>query len=301
MMLGKNQVISGTGEAWSQRLHSRLGQRLGTWGERVAEVIQRWNLLPLCMGFLLGRALILEELTPFIVPYFIVMYYLRRDSLLTSGFALVLGAFSQTVPIGLEAMLSLTIALIVCKLSERLRRKEFSLTPFVVLITVFTSHLLFDAITNQVSTYSLVMVTVESILSFVLTLIFIQSLSIIHLAKPYEPLKNEEIVSLVILLASLMTGTVGWTIEGVSMEHVLSRYLLLLFAFVGGGTMGAAVGVVTGLILSLANVIALQQINLLAFSGLLAGLLKEGGKVGVSAGLMIGTAILAIYGGKSVV
>ncbi|MCK9912914.1 hypothetical protein MXD81_27415, partial [Microbacteriaceae bacterium K1510] len=76
---------------------------------------------------------------------------------------------------------------------------------------------------------------------------------------PYEPLKNEEIVSLVILLASLMTGTVGWVVEGVSMEHVLTRYLLLLFAFAGGGTIGAAVGVVTGLILSLANVSALLQ------------------------------------------
>ncbi len=297
MMLNKNQVISDTGQVWSQRLHNQLDATMGSWGERIAETAEKWKLLPLLMGFLLGRALILEELTPFVVPYFIVMYYLRRDCLLTTGFALILGAFTQTVPLGLQTVLSVVMALVACKMSERFRRKDFSRTPLIVLVTVFLSHLLFAAITDQVSTYKLVMVAVESILSFVLTLIFIQSLSIVHLAKPYEPLKSEEIVSLVILLASLMTGTVDWMVEGVSMEHVLSRYLLLLFAFVGGGTIGAAVGVVTGLILSLANVDALQQINLLAFSGLLAGLLKEGGKVGVSAGLLIGTAILAIYGG----
>jgi len=268
------------------------------WGERIAHFGQRWRLLPLFMGFLLGRALILEELTPFVVPYFIVMYYLRRDHLLVSGMALTLGAFSHSVPLGLEAVLSLAVALGACRLAERVGRKDFSRTPLVVLLTVFVSHLLFDVLTNQVTTYNLVMVAIEAVLSFVLTLIFIQSLSIIHLAKPYEPLKNEEIVSLVILLASLMTGTVGWVIQGISMEHVLSRYLLLLFAFAGGGTIGAAVGVVSGLILSLANVSALQQINLLAFSGLLAGLLREGGKVGVSAGLLIGTSILAIYGGE---
>jgi stage II sporulation protein E len=295
MILNKN--ISEPGQAWSQRLYEQFGAAMGSWGDRFAETAHKWNVLPLLMGFLLGRALILEELTPFVVPYFIVMYYLRRDCMLTTGFALILGAFTQSVPLGLEAMVSVAMSLAACKLGDRLRRKDFSRTPLVVLVTVFLSHLLFDTITNQVSTYELVMVAVESVLSFVLTLIFIQSLSIVHLAKPYEPLKSEEVVSLVILLASLMTGTVDWTVEGVSMEHVLSRYLLLLFAFTGGGTVGAAVGVVTGLILSLANVSALQQINLLAFSGLLAGLLKEGGKVGVSAGLLIGTAILAIYGG----
>lgn len=292
-----NKNVTGAGQVWTRQVSERMDTTTRTWGEKVTDAAQKWNVLPLLMGFLLGRALILEELTPFVIPYFIVMFYIRRDCILTTGFALILGAFTQSVPIGLQTVLSVVLALVVCKIMERTRRKDFSRTPLLVVTTVFISHLLYAVLTNQVNTYELVMIAVEAVLGFVLTLIFIQSLSIIHLAKPYEPLKNEEIVSLVILLASLMTGTVDWMVEGVSMEHVLSRYLLLVFAFVGGGTIGAAVGVVTGLILSLANVSALLQINLLAFSGLLAGLLKEGGKVGVSAGLLIGTAILAIYGG----
>ncbi len=297
--MGKNQVISQTNDQWSERVSQHVSQMLAAWGERLAATAQKWHVLPLVMGFLIGRALILEELSPFIVPYFMVMYFIKGDSLFASSVALLAGAFTHTVPVGLEAVLSIAVAYIVCRVAEKFRRKDFSLMPLIVLVTLFASHLLFDAITNQVTTYSLVMVVVEAMLAFVLTLIFTQSLSIIHLAKPYEPLKSEEIICLVILLASLMTGTVGWMIQGISMEHVLSRYLLLLFAFCGGGTVGAAVGVVTGLILSLANVSALQQINLLAFSGLLAGLLKEGGKIGVSAGLVIGTAILAIYGGAN--
>ncbi len=296
-MWNKNHVISDNGSTWAYRLTSHWSQRMGDWGERIAAFSHKWNLLPLMMGLLLGRALILEELSVFVVPYFMVMYYLKRDSLLTVTIALVAGAFTHSVPTGLEAVLSLVISFVVLRAAERMKHKDFSKVPILVLGTVFIAHLLFDVLTNQVSTYSIVMVAVESILSLVLTLIFIQSLSVVHLAKPYEPLKNEEIVCLVILLASLMTGTVGWTIQGVSMEHVLSRYLLLLFAFTGGGTIGAAVGVVTGLILSLADMAALQQISLLAFSGLLAGLLKEGGKVGVSAGVLIGSSILSIYGG----
>ncbi|WP_126424692.1 stage II sporulation protein E [Brevibacillus marinus] len=296
-MVNRHQVISDVGHSWTTRVANQWARITGRWGERLSEAAKRWHLLPLLMGFLLGRALILEELSPFIVPYFIVMYFLKRDSLFVGALALIAGAATHSIPLTLEAVLSVAFSLVACRLAERFRRKDFSFTPFLVLLTVFVSHLLFDALTNQVSTYRLVMVTIEALLSFVLTLIFIQSLSLVHLARPYEPLKNEEIVCLVILLASLMTGTVGWVIQGVSMEHALSRYLLLLFAFTGGGTVGAAVGVVTGLILSMANVSALQQINLLAFSGLLAGLLKEGGKIGVSAGLVVGTAILAIYGG----
>ena len=53
--------------------------------------------------------------------------------------------------------------------------------------------------------------------------------------------------------------------------------------------------VVTGLILSLANVSSLSQLSLLAFSGLLGGLLKEGKRLGVSLGLLIGTSLITLY------
>ena len=68
----------------------------------------------------------------------------------------------------------------------------------------------------------------------------------------------------------------GWVVGPVTVEHVLSRYLILLFALVGGAPFGASVGVITGLILSLANSNAVYQMSLLAFSGMLAGLLKGG-------------------------
>src|SRR5699024_6302075 len=113
----------------------------------------------------------------------------------------------------------------------------------------------------------------------------------------YQPaLKTEEVVCIIILVASILTGFIGWEIAQVSVEQVLSRYIVLVFAIVGGAAIGSTVGVVTGLILSLANVINLYQMSLLAFSGLLGGLLQEGKKIGVSLGLLVGTFLVAIYG-----
>jgi stage II sporulation protein E len=137
---------------------------------------------------------------------------------------------------------------------------------------------------------------VEGGLSLVLTLIFLQSIPLLTYKKIPQSLKNEEIVCLMILLASVMTGTIGWHIQDVSVEHVVSRYLVLLFAFVGGAAIGSTVGVVTGMILSLAQVASLSQMSLLAFSGLLGGLLKEGRRFGVSLGLIIGTILIGLYG-----
>jgi stage II sporulation protein E len=95
-----------------------------------------------------------------------------------------------------------------------------------------------------------------------------------------------------------MTGTVGWLIGPVTIEHALSRYMILLFALVGGAPLGASVGVISGLILSLANADAIYQMSLLGFSGILAGLLKEGNRLAVALGLLLGSAILSIYIGS---
>lgn len=97
------------------------------------------------------------------------------------------------------------------------------------------------------------------------------------------------------MLASIMTGLVGWKISGLSLEHILSRYLILLFAMAGGAPLGAAVGVVTGLILSLADIGAIYQMSLLAFSGMLAGMLQGGRKGAVALGMLLGSSILSVY------
>src|SRR5699024_10361742 len=89
----------------------------------------------------------------------------------------------------------------------------------------------------------------------------------------------------------------GWEIYNVSLEHVFSRYIILVLGFIGGAAIGSTVGVVTGLILSLANVANLYHMSLLAFSGLLGGLLQDGRKVASSLGLLTGTLLVGLYGG----
>lgn len=264
---------------------------------------RKWSVLLVMMGFLLGRAVILDELSPFALAYFGVICFLRRDLVRWVALALLFGSLlsaanadgAQTGFLGAQMLIFMALH----RGMENFGKSDLAYAPILVFVASFFVDFTANVVQTQLSWYGLLMGGVEAGLGFILTLIFLQAIPVITLSKRNVQLKNEEIICLIILLGSLMTGTVGWLIGGqVSIEHVFSRYLILVFAMAGGAPLGASVGVVTGLILSLASSAAVYQIGLLAFSGLLAGLLKDGRRLAVSFGLLLGSSILVFYIGE---
>lgn len=263
-----------------------------------ALVARKWAFLLVGMAVLLGRAMILEQLAPFAVAYFAVIYFVRGDLLPWVGAGLFAGSLFAAHPETGLIVTELIVFLLIQKGVEKFERSDISFAPVMVFLTTFLVQLFTSLVHAELTWYALMMVAVEALLSFVLTLIFVQALPVFTVARKSYHLKHEEIICLIILLASVMTGTVGWQAGPVTIEHVLSRYLILLFALVGGAPLGASVGVITGLILSLADANAIYQMSLLAFSGMLAGLLKEGKRPAVAFGLLIGSSILSFYIGN---
>lgn len=260
---------------------------------------KKWSFLLICMAFLLGRATILEELSPFALGFFAVMYFQRQELSPWIGVALFAGSLLTPTPHTGYLVTQILVFLLFQKAIEKYERSDLSSAPILVFASSFLVKLFILLIMMDLSWYNLMMTAVEAVLSMVLTIIFVQAIPVITLSRKNYQLKNEEIVCLIILLASVMTGTVGWMPGGVNVEYVLSRYLILLFAFVGGAPIGASVGVITGIILSLADPKALFQMSLLAFSGMLAGMLREGKRISVALGMFIGSSILSIYMGDN--
>ncbi|MEH7418115.1 stage II sporulation protein E [Neobacillus drentensis] len=249
------------------------------------------------VGFLLGRALILAKLTPFCLPFFASVYLIKRDRAPLALIGLIVGA--ATISLGNAAFtFAVTILfLTVYRMSEKWLTNEVRSLPFFVGIILGVGKLIESFIlTRQLTLYDLMMVGVQTSLAFILTLIFLQSIPLLTLNKRRQLLKTEEIVCLIIMLASIMSGTIGWKVYDMSIDHIMSRYLVLVFSFIAGATVGSTVGVVTGLIFSLASVSSFYHMSLLAFSGVLGGLLKEGKKIGVSIGLLIATLLIGMYG-----
>jgi len=271
---------------WTRHLKVRLGHLF----------IQKGFIL-LIIGFLLGRALILAKLIPFALPFFVSVYTLRREKAGLAFIALVAGALTISFEAAFFVFAAMFSFLLLHQAGKKFWSDALKIAPFVVFCLSFSTKLAVIYLWNgPPTTYESVMAFIEAGLSFVLTLIFLQSIPLLAAQKYKHTLRAEEIVSLVILLASMLTGTIGWEVSQLSLEHILSRYLVLLFAFVAGTTIGSTVGVVTGLILSLANIDNLYQMSLLAFAGLLGGLLKEGKKIGASLGLLVATLLIGLYG-----
>lgn len=262
-------------------------------------LFSNYSLILFLFGLLLGRALILNEMSPFAVAYFAVVYHIKRDKVHFAFLGLLAGAVFSEVSHGWMILITLILFYLLQQLMKVLDKDDITYAPFIVPIASLLGGVIYTYFwIGEFNAYSLIMRGVEAILAMVLTFIFIQSFPIfLNIRNSYQ-LKQEEIICLLILFASIMTGTVGWYVNEYSVEHVLSRYLILLLALVGGGAIGATVGVITGLILSLANVAALAQMSLLGFSGLLAGLFRDGQKMGVSLGLLMGTSILTVYTGE---
>ncbi|MBD8071004.1 stage II sporulation protein E [Bacillus sp. PS06] len=264
---------------------------------KIENVLMHKGLLLILVGFLLGRAIILANITPFALPFFATVYLMKKDRIGFAFLSVLAGAMTVSVNITIYTFISIVLFVISQQLIKRLKADPLKWLPTMVLGSALVTKLAITFVTTgDLTFYDGMMAGVESGLSFILTLIFLQSIPLLTLKKPRHSLKTEEVICMIILTASVLTGTIGWSMYDLALENIMSRYLVLLFAFVAGATMGSTVGVVTGLILSLANVTSLSQMSLLAFSGLLGGLLKEGKKIGVSMGLLISSLLLGLYG-----
>ncbi|MEI3604578.1 stage II sporulation protein E [Pseudogracilibacillus sp. SE30717A] len=252
------------------------------------------KLLLFLVGLLLGRAVILYNISPFAIAFLATAWSVYRKRMFAVIVFILLGAWSYSLEHAVFVSISVVVFMVLAHFLKN-RNNIRILMLFIFLSTILTRLFLYS-LSNQITPYEWVHLFIEGVLGIVLFLIFMQSLPLLAL-KRYQPaLKNEELICIVILLASILTGFIGWEIYNVSLEHVFSRYIVLTLAFVGGAAIGSTVGVVTGLVLSLANVASLYQMSLLAFSGLLGGLLHEGKKHGVSVGLLVGTFLVGIYG-----
>jgi stage II sporulation protein E len=294
----EQEVLEPTkGLLWVEKGQLAVYQTSKKWLELLNQSIFNWRMLLFGIGFLLGRAMILAEMTPFALPFAASVFVLRKERTGVAVLAILAGAMSHKPMNALFFVCALLVYALLQKGADHIAKNRVQTLPFLVFGSSLIARTAFaffgEGGLERVDT---MLALVEGGLSLVLTLIFLQSIPLLTYKRIPQSLKNEEIVCLMILLASVMTGTIGWHIQDVSVEHVVSRYLVLLFAFVGGAAIGSTVGVVTGLILSLAQVASLSQMSLLAFSGLLGGLLQEGKRFGVSLGLIIGTVLIGLYG-----
>lgn len=292
-------MIDSITKNYSKPRINRFIYTFSKWKKRQKEHVMKllWDKgwLLFFIALLLGRAVILTSVSPFALAFFASIWLLQRHNSFKVAIATLIGAITVSVEHTAFLFSSLFLFLVLAGAFKKLSYYQ-KLIPLFVFIAMLFPKLMYVFIESVVLPYHWVFTIVEAGLSVVLVLIFMQSVPLISPRKYKKELKNEEIVCMIIFLASILTGTIGWVIMDASVEQIFARYLVLLLAYIAGAAIGSTVGVVTGLVLSLADVASLYQMSLLAFAGLLGGLLKDGKKIGVALGLFVATLLIGIYG-----
>jgi stage II sporulation protein E len=267
--------------------------RVSRWGLAIHE--RRWALATVAMGFLLGRAELVEHLAPFAAAFFGVMLYVKRDMAFLAAASLTAGSFWAADPAPALICAELGVLYLLFRGLELYEKADLSHAPVVVFASVLLVRLFDTVLADQPAWLPYLWTAAEAGLSFVLTLLFVHALPLLSRTKKSVQLRQEEWIGVLILAACLLTGMSGWSVMGVEVTDVWTRYIVLLAAFAGGALFGTSAGVTAGMMITLSDLSAAPEIGWLAFGGLLGGLLREGGKAAAVFGIVLGTSVLSMF------
>ncbi len=253
------------------------------------------NLL-LGMGvFVMARAFVLEELLPFVFAYVAAFGYRERSR---SIFLLALAApgFS-TVLSGVDLW---TNILVLCFLAGVINyinipeEKTWWGLPLLTISIILIAKSIF-LIFNDVSFYSEMVIVFEALIAGVLTFVFVVASDVIRAKKALLKFNFEDIAAFMVLGIGIVMGLNDVHFAGLSISSVLCRFGILIAAFLWGSGGGSMVGIMCGIIPSISSSIFVSSLGMYAVSGLLAGLFKNFGRLGVIIGFMLGTLAFSMF------
>ncbi len=246
------------------------------------------------VAFLLGRAGILHGLTPFGIGFFTALS--QKDKKfgilgLTTfiGIATVQG-LSSSIPYGFAIIVIYCLFQYVLDLRKIkiLKASLIGAAAYLLTTALFLSF-------GGFYIYDWIIVGFESVIIFVIAYISHYAIPVALQNTSRKILSTEEIICIAIITALILSGINDIYILGLSLRNILGILMTVVFAYNGGASIGAAVGITLGLITSMSTGSTPVIIGIFGFSGLLAGIFKDMGRSGSAFGFLMGNAIVTFY------
>lgn len=253
------------------------------------------RLLPAALIIFMSRAFVLGELLPFVYACLVAFGYRDRTRSLLLAVCAMAGLFTvlQGLSLG-SALLTLIILLGVINYIKIPADKTWWGLPLLSIAVIFVSKTLFMFF-SAISFYQEMVIVFEALISGVLTFVFLVAADFIKQRKPLATFSFEDIAAFMILGIGVIMGLNDINIGGLSVAAIICRLGILIAAFLWGSGGGTMVGVMAGIIPSISSSIFAQSLGIYAISGLLAGLFRNFGRLGVVIGYMLGTLALSMF------
>ena len=264
----------------------------------------------MAIGFIMGRVIILDTLTPFGVAFLMAIIpknKLKYIALIGTSIALgsitrINGIYSIMLILSLISLVIFTWTFKLNKKSSALRIGEIGfLTSFFISITVsFYSNntfILYDTLLGLFN--SAIIISLYYIFRYCIPVLEKQSLYNAYSKVSRKFLSNEEFICISIIWGLIISGMSDLYIFGLSVKLVLSVFLIATVAYGRGAGIGTALGTTIGLISGISSNQAPIIIGTFAFCGLLCGVFREAGKLASSLGFIAADVIMMFYLGAN--
>ncbi len=257
------------------------------------------NVLMLLFCFLMGRAVILSEIAPFGVALFANVLQRKRNwglYLLAAGLGFLSSGFNN---FAFKYILAMGAVLLYGRILApgRRIRGDFH-TALGVLLSFVLVNLLYVYLYGFL-VYDMIVAVLESIIGFLMVYVFSPVMDLFINSGKRRILSSQETISICIFFSLLITGFWNADLFGLSLKNIVSIAFVLLFSYVGGVGMGAAIGSVTGLILSLSGEPDPVFIGHFAVCGLMAGTFRGLGRLGTGCAFLLSNALMVFYINRS--
>lgn len=261
----------------------------------IAAIPDRKDLILLILSFLLGRVSLMGGIMPFGTAVFASTMDLGLNRILVAGMVLlgmVTAGAREQIYVSAAAMLLIFAINIPLKKLPGKQNLRYAIIAFIsvlipqIILVSLQGLLLFD----------LLKALLEAFILFALVFVFKNAVPIIT-KKDSKPkvFTNEEIISIAIITALALAGLGNAAVFGFSIKNILSILIVMAFSFKCGTGVGASTGVTVGIVTSMSNTISPLIIGTYAFCGLLSGIFRKLGRVGVCLGFVMGNALLTLY------
>ncbi|NLY60240.1 MAG: stage II sporulation protein E [Clostridiales bacterium] len=253
--------------------------------------------------FFMGRAFILENIAPFCLAFYSAILSRQRGRLV--AFVSVLGGM-LSVSIGgfiFKYALAMGFLFLIYNLVEktRLGNSKFFLAFMTASILSLISLVYKAIIPGGILFYDYMLTAFEAAIVFALVYVFDNVLSAVLDVKKRRILSNEELISIGIFAALIIAGMWEVVTFNLSLRNILSILFIIIAAHIGGVGLGAAMGILMGLVLSMAAQPDPILIAVLGVCGLIAGTFREMGKIFTGLTFLLANALMSFYISSSTV
>lgn len=272
---------------------------LSLWAGYIRQGLQQMlipgNVLAALGAIIMSRAFILGELLPYIYAFMAAFTWKNRERSTTTTIFAILGFCSVlSGPALWSNIIALLVLAAVMSYVSVPEDKTWWGMPVLTSAVIFLSKSILLIITS-INFYQEMIIIFEAILAGILTFVLMIAGDVLASRKALRRFTFEEMAAFVILGIGLVMGLNDVHIFGLGVSSIICRLGILIAAYIWGSGGGTMVGVMSGIIPSIASSIFAQSLGMYALSGLLAGLFKNFGRLGVIIGFMMGNLAISMF------